>query len=101
MKQVRGNCSCECVDGLQGRDCSKLDTSSGKISKLLVLQFTGVKHFLNINFNVTIKKCRTLTQIKDYQLSSKTKLKLCKKGLGPFASDVTQSIVGTSKSWNQ
>ncbi|XP_052695625.1 uncharacterized protein LOC128174017 [Crassostrea angulata] len=29
VKQVRGNCSCECVDGLQGRDCSKLDTSSG------------------------------------------------------------------------
>eukprot|EP00105_Crassostrea_gigas_P035382 XP_019919530.1 PREDICTED: neurogenic locus notch homolog protein 1 [Crassostrea gigas] len=29
VKQVDGVCSCECVDGLTGSDCTQLDTSSG------------------------------------------------------------------------
>lgn len=29
VKQINGVCSCECVDGLTGPDCTELDTSPG------------------------------------------------------------------------
>lgn len=30
VKQVNGVCSCQCVDGLTGPDCTQLDTNSSK-----------------------------------------------------------------------
>lgn len=30
VKQVNGECSCQCVEGLTGPDCTQLDTSPSK-----------------------------------------------------------------------
>lgn len=41
MKQSDGVCSCQCVDGLTGPDCTELDTSPGGSSVCPFFFFLG------------------------------------------------------------
>lgn len=46
VKQVDGVCSCDCVDGLTGTDCTQLNTSRG-MSGFLNASLKGMRSIIN------------------------------------------------------
>lgn len=57
VKQVDGVCSCECVDGLTGSDCTQLDTSSGMHHRTVLI---SLEHSIILGFPVCFATTSTV-----------------------------------------
>lgn len=77
VKQVDGVCSCECVDGLTGSDCTQLDTSSGmhhrtvliSLEHSIILGFQCASQQLRLSSNMSMHRNVTLSLFTFYYIS--------------------------------
>lgn len=78
VKQVDGVCSCECVDGLTGSDCTQLDTSSGmhhrtvliSLEHSIILGFQCASQQLRLSSNMSVHRNVTLSLFTFYYISN-------------------------------